>query len=167
MDAVRGDTTPSQGEDAEVAVGSQESHQNQEETTELLSPNPGEETRVSHGEKPSPSTSTPLRKRTNITPKGKSLHAFLKRTGGSILSKPFRSKRGSAFEQKKVVVDESFKLALIRCSIHVLPVLGTVVLAAMNIKGYFVGSEFAGLHGEKYTALVNLLLQVTAKAMVT
>ena len=104
MDAVRGNTTPSQGEDAVEAVGSQESQQNQEETTTLLSPDPYEETHVSHGEKASPSSaSTPLQKKTNITSKGKSLHAFLKRIGVSILSKPFAPNEGVFLSKRKLL----------------------------------------------------------------
>ena len=93
---------------------------------------------------------------------------------GAILSTFFRSvglelsnviarrrTRTSSTEPKKIAIRGSRWLALARCGVHILPMLFTIVLAALNLKHYFI--EFH-LQGIIMTDDINLaLLQIAAK----
>jgi hypothetical protein len=94
-------------------------------------------------------------------------HVFLKNIGLAIISFWQNAFRGDDSEKKKVVINRSRRLALIRCSIHILPILGTIALAAINLNGVFIGSEYLGLSGAAANAADTLALQITAKLMVT
>ena len=74
--------------------------------------------------------------------------------------------RGDADEQKKVVLEKGLKRALARCSVHLLAVSATTILAYFNLAGYFIGSQYQGLTGGVYQALDTLCLQVKAKLLV-
>lgn len=94
------------------------------------------------------------------------LSAFLKNIGASIVNFGRHALRGDITEEKKVVIDQSCKLALIRCSIHFLPICASITLASLNLKGYFIGAQFQGLSGDVVDAVDTLALQITAKLMV-
>jgi hypothetical protein len=94
-------------------------------------------------------------------------HVFLKNIGLAIISFWQNAFRGDDSEKKKVVISRSRRLALIRCSIHILPILGTIALAAINLNGVFIGGEYLGLSGAAANAVDTLALQITAKLMVT
>jgi hypothetical protein len=68
-------------------------------------------------------------------------------------------------EQKKIILDRSFRRALIRCAVHFLPVSASITLTVLNLRGYFIGATFQGLTSVS-DAVDTLILQVTAKLMV-
>ena len=45
-------------------------------------------------------------------------------------------------EQKKVVISSSRRLALSRCGVHILPILVSTAIIAINFKGDFIGIDF-------------------------
>jgi hypothetical protein len=95
------------------------------------------------------------------------LNNLFKSIGVSILNFNLRAPRHNGPEEKKIVIDGSLKLACIRCSVHFLPVAGAITLSCLNLKGYFVGSEYQGLAGDAANAVDNLALQITAKLLVS
>ncbi|KAH6892453.1 hypothetical protein B0T10DRAFT_605187 [Thelonectria olida] len=64
-------------------------------------------------------------------------------------------------EPPKVLISTSWKQALARSAIHVLPASVSITLMAVNIQGYFIGSELQGHQNQD--ALKLGLLQVAAK----
>lgn len=64
-------------------------------------------------------------------------------------------------EPKKRIVEESIKVALQRCGVHLLPCAVSLIIISINLKGYFIGFELAGLPGQ--TPLSMAMLQVAAK----
>ena len=87
--------------------------------------------------------------------------------GASILSNglaanPFSNRQ----ETQKVIIDHSFGIALFRCSIHLLPILVTIVLACLNLAGYFIGAYIGNQSSSKAQAGYFFLLQISAKVMV-
>ena len=54
----------------------------------------------------------------------------------------FRGRKGHT-EQKKIVISTSRRLAISRCAVHVLPILVSVAIIAVNIKQVFIGVDFA------------------------
>ena len=69
-------------------------------------------------------------------------------------------------EKEKVPVKKSWRRALLRCSVHFVPIMATGVLAYLNIKGYFIGGQLTGDISDSAQALYRLGLQVAAKLMV-
>ncbi|KAL8814284.1 MAG: hypothetical protein Q9223_006481 [Gallowayella weberi] len=64
-------------------------------------------------------------------------------------------------EKKKIVINRSIKLALARCSVHVLPVVVSTVILIVNTKQLFIGIDF---NSQIKSVTVNLaLLQAAAK----
>ncbi|KAL8786030.1 MAG: hypothetical protein Q9213_003012 [Squamulea squamosa] len=64
-------------------------------------------------------------------------------------------------EKKKSVINQSFKLALARCSVHVIPVLVSITILIVNIKQVFIGIDF---NSNINSVTVNMaLLQTAAK----
>lgn len=88
------------------------------------------------------------------------LHIFLRSVGLGAISALF----GSTAEHPKILVSTSWLLALIRCSIHVLPSAVSLVLVTIHIRGYFIGSVLEGFEGDD--ELKFGLLQVAAKIQV-
>lgn len=87
--------------------------------------------------------------------------------GASILSSglaknPFSNRQ----ETRKVIIDHSFGIALIRCSIHLLPIVVTIALAYLNLAGYFIGAYIGNQNSSEAQAGYFLLLQISAKTMV-
>ena len=74
--------------------------------------------------------------------------------------------RGEFDEKKKVVLRKSLSGALLRCSVHFLPVFVTIVVAYFNLAGRFIGAELQGWTGDIYQAVDILCLQVVAKLQV-
>lgn len=72
---------------------------------------------------------------------------------------------GQDTEVKKIILDQSFRVALIRCSVHFLPISASVALTVLNLKGYFIGATFQG-PSNLSDAVDTLFLQVAAKMMV-
>ncbi|OCK79240.1 hypothetical protein K432DRAFT_383222 [Lepidopterella palustris CBS 459.81] len=64
-------------------------------------------------------------------------------------------------EPKKYVVRTSFWIALQRCMVHLLPSAASIVVITLNLKGFFIGFELAGIPG--HDAMSIAALQVTAK----
>lgn len=73
---------------------------------------------------------------------------------------------GESIEKPKVVLSRDWSAICSKCSIHILPVLATTVLAYLNIRGYFIGSSLQGLTGDVAQDIDRLCLQVTAKLFV-
>ena len=64
-------------------------------------------------------------------------------------------------EQKKVVVSSSRRLAVSRCGVHIVPIIVSAVIVAVNLKQDFIGIDF---HGLIHSETVNIaLLQTAAK----
>jgi hypothetical protein len=79
----------------------------------------------------------------------------------NILLHKVRPQYGSESEEKKVVVDVSFWIALERCGVHLLPIGASIAMMYLNFAGYYIGSELAGLPG--YTSIDMALLQLASK----
>ena len=73
---------------------------------------------------------------------------------------------GDEEETPKVIVTKDLWTALFRCTVHLIPLSATVVLAYLNLVGYYIGGELQGLSGPYFNALDNLCLQVAAKLTV-
>jgi hypothetical protein len=65
-------------------------------------------------------------------------------------------------EVPKIIVDKSFVVAWIRCSIHLLPLSVATFLVYFNLSGYFIGARL----GSGPQAGNFLMLQIAAKVMV-
>lgn len=89
---------------------------------------------------------------------------FIRNIGASFILNSFKVYSNRRDEPPKIVRNRSFTIALIRCSIHLLPIAVTVVLAYLNLAGYFIGDQLAG--GAPARARDMLLLQIAAKIMV-
>lgn len=72
----------------------------------------------------------------------------------------------STRERPKHVLNHGLKKALKRCWIHLLPVMAVSVVAALNIKGYFIGVTYLGNDGAAWQTFDVLGLQIAAKIMV-
>ncbi|MCJ1416346.1 hypothetical protein MMC32_002681 [Xylographa parallela] len=68
-------------------------------------------------------------------------------------------------EKPKPVAVYSRARAITVCLIHVVPVLASSVLAALNLKGAYIGAQLIGSPSPSYQALYRLCLQVTAKLL--
>ena len=92
------------------------------------------------------------------------LPQYLKRRGGpkdGHAGLPW-SKHSETAEPPKVVVTESTTVALRRCIVHVLPILTSITIIAVNIRGVYIGVDYAG--AIKSDTINILLLQLAAKA---
>lgn len=78
----------------------------------------------------------------------------------SRFSSPSRPRKVQG-EQKKFVIKTSFWLALSRCAAHLLPTLFSIVIVTLNLKGYYIGEQFASLIRSETINLA--LLQTAAK----
>lgn len=87
------------------------------------------------------------------------LHTFLRSVGLSIVS---------AFvvrtEDPKFLVNTSRRLALVRCTIHILPSAVSLALININIRGHFIGNALEGPDSKDGLKLG--LIQVAAKIQV-
>ena len=71
-------------------------------------------------------------------------HQFWRNTGLGVLNDLEAWVRGKRHrsEQKKVVISNSRWTALGRCGVHVLPVLVSVAIIAVNLRQIFIGIDF-------------------------
>ncbi|KAL8903194.1 MAG: hypothetical protein Q9207_004087 [Kuettlingeria erythrocarpa] len=72
-----------------------------------------------------------------------------------------RARRKESHEEAKVVVDRSRRLALGRCSVHILPVSVSVIILWINFKEAFIGIDFRSLISSETINIA--LLQTAAK----
>ena len=77
-----------------------------------------------------------------------------------------RMVKGAPLEKPKVLATQSKRRAVSVCLIHTLPILASIVLAAMNLKGYYIGAQLQGSSDRSSQAIYILCLQVTAKLLV-
>jgi hypothetical protein len=67
-------------------------------------------------------------------------------------------------EPRKVLVNQSRKLALARCGVHMLPACVSIIIVVINVQGYFIGNELQGaLDGD---GLKLAAMQIAAKIQV-
>jgi hypothetical protein len=64
-------------------------------------------------------------------------------------------------EPKKHIASSSLWIGLQRCMVHLLPSAASIAVIALNLKGFFIGFELAGIPG--HDAESTAALQVTAK----
>ena len=74
--------------------------------------------------------------------------------------------KGASTEEPKPLATQSKRRVATVCFIHTVPILASIVLAAMNLKGYYIGAELTGGSDQSTQAIYTLCLQVTAKLMV-
>jgi hypothetical protein len=94
-----------------------------------------------------------------------SIRYLLRAVGLEILSSVARwrwlASKDSGSEPKKYVKRTSFWIALQRCMVHLLPSAASITVIALNLKGFFIGFELAGIPGHDAESIA--ALQVTAK----
>jgi hypothetical protein len=84
------------------------------------------------------------------------------RTGSGYPDSRVPRAHAKSWESKKsFVIKTSFWLALSRCAAHLLPTLFSIVILTMNLKGYYIGEQFASLIRSETINLA--LLQTAAK----
>jgi hypothetical protein len=69
------------------------------------------------------------------------INLFLRAIGLSIFSYFFAPEEA---EHKKVIIETSIWVALAQCSVHVLPLVGSIVLCWLNFSGFYVGAQLSG-----------------------
>lgn len=74
---------------------------------------------------------------------------------------------GAPVEEKKVVISDGRWSTAAKCLIHILPICLCVVVSALNIHGYFIGSTLQGPTTLAWQSFSRLLLQVAAKLYVS
>ena len=79
-------------------------------------------------------------------------------------SKKSAAEKGNGEEEKKVVIEYSFWIALSRCGVHILPATVSLVLVVLNIKGTFI-SPYLGVKAST-DSLTIAILQLVAKLQV-
>jgi len=72
-------------------------------------------------------------------------------------------RRASAVEEKKPALLHDRRAALYASILHVIPITASVTLLAFNLRGYYIGSELTGQHGEDNLKLLGL--QFAAKLL--
>ena len=96
----------------------------------------------------------------------KRLCACLTRSFTENIKKARRIARGAPSEEPKLLATHSKHRAATVCLIHVMPVLASIVLAAMNLKGFYIGAQLSGSSDPSTQAIYRLYLQTTAKLLV-
>ena len=67
-------------------------------------------------------------------------------------------------ESRKVIISQSrWPLGLL---VHIVPVLAAITIITINFRGYFIGTQFAGVTNSASQSIVLSSLQVTAKLFV-
>ena len=80
------------------------------------------------------------------------LFAFLKGTGISI----FRNLFCDVKEQPKVFMEKNTSMALMRCTMHIIPASAALTLLILNAEGYYIGGELSGQSGQDVEKLAAL-----------
>lgn len=68
---------------------------------------------------------------------------------------------GEEEEEKKIIIENSFWVALRRCAVHVVPLSISIFILTVNLKGYYIGTVFPTMISSETMNLV--FLQVAAK----
>ena len=102
----------------------------------------------------------------NDTKQNGRLRAFFRSGGLKAVALTKDAIVGDEEETPKVIITNDIWTALFRCTVHLVPLSVTVVLAYLNLVGYYIGGELQGLSGPYFNALDNLCLQVAAKLTV-
>ncbi|KAL8709735.1 MAG: hypothetical protein Q9220_005521 [cf. Caloplaca sp. 1 TL-2023] len=91
------------------------------------------------------------------------LEQFFRGIGLAVVNDVLRQirRKRSRQEEKKIVIDKSFKIALGRCSVHILPIVISVIILTVNTKQVFIGIDFQSLVKSQTINLA--LLQTAAK----
>ncbi|KAL9109263.1 MAG: hypothetical protein Q9227_006018 [Pyrenula ochraceoflavens] len=95
------------------------------------------------------------------------MHSFVQGLHGKIRRDPFfsiqyRNRSTPQNEPKKVIVSKSSRIAVRQSLVHILPVLTSVTILAVNIHGIYIGVDFSGpLHSDTIDLM---FLQLAAKA---
>ncbi|KAK3693060.1 hypothetical protein B0T22DRAFT_504410 [Podospora appendiculata] len=71
----------------------------------------------------------------------------------------------SHFNPRVVETVAKALLVLRHCSIHIPPMLASIVLTYLNVEGYFIGSDLSGPSTQTFQDISQLCLQVTAKLL--
>ena len=87
---------------------------------------------------------------------------FLRSIGLRIISFEIPSRKHKP-EDKKVVINMSVWVALSRCGVHIIPLLGTITLLWFNVHGFFIGASLAGPRSWSNSVKLEFL-QFAAKA---
>ncbi|KAH7393791.1 hypothetical protein DE146DRAFT_757281 [Phaeosphaeria sp. MPI-PUGE-AT-0046c] len=96
-------------------------------------------------------------------PRQAPLSILLRSVGLDVLNIPLRKLLGldRTPEPLKPIQTKSLTAALQRCAVHLLPYAFSVFLVTINLKGYYIGFELAGVSGK--TSQYIALLQIAAK----
>ena len=74
----------------------------------------------------------------------------------------------SPSEPKHIVVSRSFRVALSRCLIHILPLAASLFLITINLKGFYIGQHLLGASSSSEAdSVVLALIQIAAKFQVS
>lgn len=108
----------------------------------------------------SPTATTAIRQHTKRPRRS----PFLRAIGVDILNDLYARLKSwdAADEPEKRISKKSFYVALQRCGMHIIPSAVSLVCVTINFRGYFIGSELAGLSGR--TSQYMAALQIAAKA---
>ena len=87
-------------------------------------------------------------------------------SAGMRVKRSFPNSYGKTFssggEHKKVIVSESLATAAQRCLVHFLPVLTSITILTINLRGFYIGIDFRG--PIKSDTITLMFLQLAAKA---
>lgn len=64
------------------------------------------------------------------------------------------------------IISIGLRKVLWQCSVHLLPICGTITLSYFNLAGYYIGNGYTGLTQTIYQDLDALMIQIAAKLMV-
>ncbi|KAB8339107.1 hypothetical protein FH972_022043 [Carpinus fangiana] len=70
-------------------------------------------------------------------------------------------------EHGKVIISGDWWTAAARCWVHIIPVCVTIVLAYLNLSGFYIGDDLEGWHSKNSESLKRLMLQGAAKLFVS
>ena len=59
-------------------------------------------------------------------------------------------------EPKKIAIREDRRMAIFAGSIHFIPVAATAIICGLNLSGYYIGGELAGIHNEDDEKFIGL-----------
>ena len=106
----------------------------------------------------------------NLTPKAyQSWFRVLRRTEHTddmdrSLSKKNRNR--AKLGRSDTIISRSKKQQIWVVFIHIVPILATAIIVAINLEGYFIGTTFVGVDDAKLQSFALLSLQMTAKLLV-
>jgi len=90
-----------------------------------------------------------------------SWYAHIAAKGSKPIEKAAHPPSHGSTEQPKVIVSES-RLGILKCcTVHLMPILATIIILSLNLHGHYIGHDFQGRI--KSETINRLLLQVAAK----